>query len=216
MCDPVTLGLLLTAGSGGASAVNQNQALRRQDRQAAEGIRRQGEISRRAGQRVDDQISDVAGATGEEQKDQALNGFLNVLRASRGATEGALNPVAAASPRFAERVSAGKADLTALGENRADLLSRIDGPLRLRQSEGDDFRRTAGDLGELRRQSSAEDFLTRLRVSEERPNEFIEALAGVGKGVGSVLTLGAGGPLAIGSGGANVTNPFISKVAGLA
>jgi len=214
MCDPVTAGLVLSAASSGATAVNNNQALRRQDRQAAEGIRRQSRISQDANTRVNSQIDDVANATGAEQQEQSLDGFLNALRTSRDSTEGALSPVAGADPRFAERVSAGRADLVASGTERAGLLSRIDGPLRLRQTEGDNFRRTASDLGELRRQSNAEEFLTRLRVSEERPNEFVDALASVGKGVGSALTLGVGS--AAGAGGTAVTNPFVSNVRGLA
>lgn len=207
MCDPVTIATIVSAASSTVGAVNNNQALRRQDRQAAEGIRRQSEISRKANARVDDQISDVADATGEEQQGEALDGFLNALRESRGATEGALDPVAAANPRFAERVDAGKTDLVERGGARADLLSRIDGPLRLRQSEGDAFRRTAGDIGEFGRQSTAEDFLTRLRVSEERPNGFIDALAAIGKGASTAIALKP--PKSpVGTGGTPVSSPF--------
>ena len=189
MCDPATAGLILTAVSGGTSFVNNQAALGRQDRQAAEGIRRQGRISSEASGRVNQQIEDVAGATGESEKAEALTGFLNALRTSQSDTEGALQPVAGANQRFAERVSGGKTSVAREGASKADRLSRIDAPIRLRQGENDAFRATASDLGEFQRRSSAEDFLTRLRVAGERPNAFIEALSGIGQGVGSVLAL---------------------------
>ena len=201
MCDPVTAGLILSAAGGGASAINTNQALRRQDRQAAEGIRRQGRIQAGASGRIEEQIQDIAGSTGEGERAQSLEGFLNTLRASQESTEGALDPIAAANPRFAERVTGGKARIAEGGAAEAGRLSRIDAPIFQRQGEAGRVGRTGSDVREFGRQSTVEDFLTRLRVSEERPNEFVEALAGVAKGAGSALTLGAGG-------GANLAKLF--------
>ena len=128
MCDPVTAGLILTAASGGTEAINQHQALRRQDKQAAEGIRRQGRIQAGASKRVDEQIDDFATSTGESERADSLEGFLNAIRESKGATEGALDPIATANPRFAERVTGGKARIAKAGTEQAGRLSRIDAP----------------------------------------------------------------------------------------
>ncbi len=192
MCEPATAALIITAVSGGTEAINQNQALRRQDRAAAEGIRRQGRIQSGANTRLGEQIEDIRTSTGADERAESLEGFLNALRTSQESTEGALDPVAAANPRFAERVSGGKEQLRTLGTGQADRLSRIDAPLFQRQAEAGRVGRTGVDLNEFARQSTAEDFLTRLRVASKRPNEFISALTGVGKGVGSVLSLGSG------------------------
>ena len=189
MCDPITAGLILTAVSGGAEAVNTNQALRRQDKQAAEGIRRQGVIQSGASARIGEQIEDVVQSTGESERKQSLDGFLNALRNSSDATEGALDPVLAANPRFAERVSGGKSELRTLGAEQAGRLSRIDAPIFQRQAEAGRLGRTAVDINEFGRQSTMEDFLTRLRIASEQPNPLVSVLSKVGKGVGSALTL---------------------------
>ena len=189
MCDPGTVGLIVTALSGTAEAVNVNRSIRRQDREAAEGIRRQGRLSSQAGTRVDERVEDIATSTGESERAEALEGFLNALRTSKESTEGALDPVAAANPRFAERVAGGKERITSEGTARAGRLSRIDPAIFQRLNEANRIGRTASDLGELRQQSSAEDFLTQLRIAAERPNEFVSLLTSVGKGVGSVLAL---------------------------
>ncbi len=203
MCDPATIGLILTATGGTTEAINQNQALRRQDRQAAAGIRRQGRISADAGTRVDEQIADIATSTGEGERADALEGFLNALRTSQSSTEGALGPIAAADPRFAERVTGGKERIASRGTAQASRLSRIDAPIFQRLNEAGRVGRTAGDLNELGRQSSAEDFLTQLRVASERPNELISLLTTIAKGAGSVVALRP-------RGGANLAKLFKS------
>lgn len=193
MCEPVTAGLLLSAVGGGTKFVNNQAALRRQDREAAEGIRRQSRIQGDANRRVGEQIQDIETSTGEAERGQSLEGFLNALREAEGSTTGALPTIAGANRRFAENVESGKAGLATGGSERAGRLSRIDAPRFQRIGEAGRIGRTATDLGETGRQSRAEDFLTRLRVASERPNEFINALGSIASGAGSALTLGAGG-----------------------
>jgi hypothetical protein len=202
MCEPVTTGLIISALSGGGQAINQNQALRRKDKQAAEGIRRQGDIQSDSNARVGEQIEDIASSTGQSEKAQSLEGFLNAIRAAKGDTEGALSsPIAAANPRFAEQVAGGKAGIAKAGAEQSGRLSRIDAPRFQRINEGARIGRTGSDLSEQARRSTAEDFLTRLRVASETPNDLVSALTTVGKGVGSAVTLGAGG-------GANLAKLF--------
>jgi len=195
MCEPVTAGLLLSTIGGGTKFINQQAALRRQDRQAAEGIRRQGALQRGANVKVGQQIEDIAGSTGEPERAESLGGFLDALRAAEDTTTGALPSVPGASQRFAERVEGGKKRIATAGTERAGRLSRIDAPRFQRIGEGQRIGLTARDLGEVARQSRAEDFLTQLRVASERPNEFINALGSIASGAGSALTLGQGGGL---------------------
>ncbi len=190
MCDPVTGGLILSAVGGGAQALNTRSTLKRKDRETARGIRAQGEISRRSNERVNEQIAEIAGATGEGEKAEALGGFLDALRASKGATEGALPAIPGANERFAERVGGGKARLAESGAGQAERLSVIEGILNQRLGEGSDVARTASDVRALGDESRAQDFLTQLRVSEQRNNPLIDLLGGVSKGAGSALALG--------------------------
>ncbi len=195
MCDPVTAGLILSAAGGGAKFVNNQAALKRQDRQAAEGIRRQGRIQRNANQKVGAQIEDIAASDGTAERTESLDGFINALRAADDSTTGALPNISGANQRFAENVSAGKAAINKSSGERAGRLSRIDAPRFQRINEQGRVGRTASDLGEDSRRSRAEDFLTQLRIASERPNEFINALGSVAQGAGSALTLGGGGGL---------------------
>lgn len=195
MCDPLTLGLILTATGTGAQVANQQAALRRQDREAARGIRRQGQIQEDANQRVQEQVSDIERSTGETERAEVLEGFLTALRQAQEPIEGGLEPVAGADPRFAESVEGGRTALRRGGAARAGRLSRIDAPAFQRLNERVSLARTGSDLNEARRRSAAEDFLTRLRVSEEQPNQFVDILGSVARGAGGALTLGADGGL---------------------
>ncbi|MEE9311798.1 MAG: hypothetical protein V3V10_05225 [Planctomycetota bacterium] len=214
MCVPFASRLLVTAVSSIVDEANKDRALRRQDKATAGGIRRQGVIQSAASKRVGEQIEDIQTSTGESERAESLDDFLGAIRESRGATEGALDPILAANPRFAEDVAGGKKRIATAGTEQADRLSRIDAPLLQRQAEAGRVSRTAGDVSEFARQSSIEDFLTRLRVASIRPDAFISALATIGKGIGSVAPSTLGPSAANAAGGAQVhsvfNNPFFS------
>ena len=193
MCDPATAALILTAVGGGTKAVNTGISLRRQDKAAARGIREQGELQRQANVSVNEQIADIAGSTGEAERAEALEGFLNTLRESSDTIGAAPDPLALGGQRFAERVEGGEAVTRQAGVERAGRLSRIDSTVQQRINEANRVAGTAGQLDELRRQSSAKDFITQLRIASKRPNTIVDALATTAQGVGSVLALGTGG-----------------------
>lgn len=189
MCTGAELGLLLTAAGGTTSAVNTAISGRRQDRAAAEGIRRQGDIQSEANRRITERVADIAQSTPEAERAASLEGFLDTLRSSAATTGGAEDPLGIGGQRFAERVGAGEAVTRKRGAETAGILSRIDAPLRQRTREQGRIGGTALELGELGQRSSAEDFLTQLRVASKRPNPIIEALASAAKGAGSVIAL---------------------------
>lgn len=193
MCDPVTLGLVLTAAGTGAQTVNNLVSLRRQDEAAARGIRRQSNIQREANDRLADQIDELAASDGSAERAESLAGFQNALRASQESTEGALPGDAsliAANPRFAERVSQGREQISGGAADSAARLATITGASNQRLREGGEFARTATDLGGLRRQSQAEDFITQLQIAKRRPNEFVNALGSILQGAGSTIAMG--------------------------
>ncbi len=193
MCDPVTAGIILSAVGGGSKAINQQISLRRQDRAAARGIREQGELQGLSNRQVNEQIADIAGSTGEAERGQALEGFLDTLRGSAAETGGAPDPLALGGQRFAERVEGGVAKTRRAGTERAGRLSTVDAARRQRVREGERVALTATELQELQNQSRAQDFITRLRVASKRPNPLVDALGTIAQGAGSVISLGAGG-----------------------
>ncbi len=193
MCEPVTLGLILSAVGGGTKAANTAIAARRQDKAAARGIREQGELQRGADVNVNQQIADIAASTGEVERGQSLEGFLNTLRESADVTGGAPDPLALGGQRFAERVEGGTAKVRRAGTERAGRLSTIDAAGRQRVREGERVALTATELAETRRQSQAEDFITQLRVASKRPSELINAIGSVLQGAGTAVSLGGFG-----------------------
>ena len=193
MCDPVTLGLILTTVGGGTKAINQQVSLRRQDKATARGIREQGELQRGADKSVNEQIADIASSTGETERAEALEGFLNTLRGSQELTGAEVDPLGLGGQRFAERVGGGEARTRAAGTSRAGRLSVVDAAGRQRVGEAGRVAATATGLDEIQRQSQARDFITKLRIASKRPNPLVNALGTALQGAGSVVSLGAGG-----------------------
>lgn len=187
MCEPTTVGLIISAVSGAASAKQSHDVESRRDKEAARGIRLQSENEQQANARINEQIAEIEADTGAQERASALADFQGALRTSRGATEGSLEPVSGASERFAERVGAGKTALAAEGGEKAQRLSIIDGILRQRLNESAAFGRTASDINAIRGNVAGDDFLTRLRVASQRPNAgasaFLDILGGVGAGL---------------------------------
>lgn len=202
MCTGAEIGLLLTAIGGTTSAVNTGISNRRRDRAAAEGIRQQGETQAEANRRVNERVADIGQSTPDAERTASLEGFLDTLRKSASTTGGDTDPLALGGQRFAERVGSGEAETRRQGVETADILSRIDAPVRQRIREQGRVGDTALQLNELGRQSQAEEFITQLRVASRRPNTIVEALAQTAKGAGSILALKGG------SGGADLLKLF--------
>lgn len=182
--------LLFTAGGTAVSTIAQQRALRRQDEEAARGIMRQGEISRRAGEQVTENIEQLGASTPEAERAAALADFMNALRTSRASGPGPLaSPVGATSERFAEDVGAARTAAGAESAATAGRLARIDAPTFQRLREGQQRADLASRLARLGSESSAQDFLTQLRIAGIQPNPFV---TGIGQGLAAFGTAFAG------------------------
>ena len=194
MCTGAEIGLILAAVGTGTQVVNNQIALKRQDREAARGIRRQGELQAETNRLLGEQIDDIAGSTGETERAESLAGFQDALRRSEESTVGALPgdaAVGAAAPRFAEAVQQGLNKIRQASGDQAGRLSVIDSALFQRMNEGDRVANTVTDMREQARRSRAEDFITQLRIADRRPNEFVNALGSIMQGAGSAMSMGA-------------------------
>lgn len=190
MCTGAEVGLILAGAGTAAGAYNQDRALRKQDRAAAEGLRRQAEMQRQASGRAMQHIGEFAQSSPAAEQRQSADAYMNAIRAARPSTEGSLQAGPGAAPaRFAEDVSAGRDLLATEGAGRASRMATIDAPMLQRLREGQQFNTAATDIGELERRSQAEDFLTRLRVSGIRPNPWVGAASSIARGVGGAMAL---------------------------
>jgi len=207
MCTGAEIGLILAATGAATNTANQYAASRKQDKLAAQGIRQQGDIQRQASSRTRQHLEEFAGSTPQAEQAKSLEGFMDALRQSRSSAEGDLPAVGAANPRFAEDVSAGRQQVGQESGERAARMSRIDAPMYQRQREGSQFLRTSADVGELGRQSSAQDFLTRLRVSAAQPNPWVGAAGSLMQGIGGAMALAPPAAAAGAPGTAAMANP---------
>jgi hypothetical protein len=207
MCTGVEIAALVASAVGtGASVYSQQDALRQQDRAAAQGIIEQSALQRQAQSRVDQNIQQLAASNPDAERAKANQDFISALQASK-LTKGGAGLEAgpgATSQRFAEDV--GGAQKAAGAENvaLAGNLARIDAPTFQRLREGQAAAATASDLGLLTGQSQAQDYLNRLRIGQITANPWLngggQMLASFGNAMaarapGGKLPVGSGGPL---------------------
>lgn len=169
--------LVLTAVSAAAATANARATAKRADKAVAAGINKQRERQREADTLTNAAIQKQQGSrsTGDAT---ALNQQLQAAQQSQlqNAVSGLKQPGA-----VSDRV-AGEASDAALGVNDktsvlADLLSRIDAGANQRQREGIDLGRLSTDLGLVRRQANADDFLNQLRVQSVQRSPLLDFLS---------------------------------------
>lgn len=191
MCTGLEVPLILSAIGTGAGAYANNQALKKQDNIAAQGIRRQSQLSQEADSRVRQQIADTANSKPAADQASEEAQLMAAIRSQRAPQPEVLGAGSGASTRFAEDVAnsrrTGNANVAQLITN----LSKIDAPAIQRQREAVGTNRAATDLGLLGLRSQSEDFLTKLRASQVRPNPWVTALGSLAHGVGSGMAANA-------------------------
>lgn len=182
--------LALTALAGaGVQAYNTNRTLRRQDQQAAAGIREQGRIQRQADARVAEEVASLEASNNAKDRADRLASYLGDLARKRQVTEAGLTP-AIGSAAFQAGSEAAKGDVANYGAETAELLSGIDAPSLQRQREGFGYGRLASDIGLLGRESRGEQFINELRLRAIQRNPWLDAAGSILTGIGSG---GAGG-----------------------
>jgi len=213
MCDPVSIGMMITAMT--AKAVNTRQTMKRKDRELAIGIGKQGELDKEAAERVNEEITALGASNPEVEKAAAVAGFKDTLRASQDLTAEAQPDVFGASERFAEDLGQSKQGVDARAAGRAELLSKIDAPGRQRQTEAVGRGQLSSDIGQFADRSQMEHFLSTLKASEHRNNPFVDIIADVVSGVASGgVTSGAAGVAKAGA-GKGVADFFQDRIANL-
>lgn len=191
MCTGAEVAPLIAAAVGtGTSLYAQQDALRRQDRQAAAGIMRNAEIQNRAGARVNQEIQSVSASNPEAERKAANDDFITALQKANLSNGGpSLSGVGGASSRYAEDVGAARTAAGAESRTLAGNLARVDAPQYQRLREGQGAAATASDLGLLEREAGGNDFLTQLRVANQRVNPWV---SGAGQGLSAFGTAYAG------------------------
>lgn len=190
----------LAALSAGVGAWQADDTSKRQDREAAAGIRQQGATQRQADERVNAELAQLEGSSPEQERRASQDAFMQELQRSRATAASSMPGVAGASGRYGSDLVAADAAATGTAAKVADLMARINAPALQRQREGSSFGRAGSDLNVLGRRSAGDDFITQLRARSIRANPWITAGGQVLGGVGAGMASGGGAAYSPGAG----------------
>ena len=179
---------------------NQAKTARKQDRAAADSLRKQAEFQRKANARTDEQINNLEASGPEDEFRQRSGDIRGQLRLKQSMAMAGLQQNAGASDAFNSMAEAGGAQAVGYGDDINKWLSGIDAPGLQRQGEAFERADVEGSLNSLRRNSAQEDNLLRLRQAGIRDNPWLSLLstglsayAGSGAGVGGTMAGASGG-----------------------
>jgi hypothetical protein len=169
--------MLLSAGGTALQQFGANQDRQDQARRAAEDLRRNTELNNRAGERVSQEVKNVAAANPDEERKAAQNDFIEALRKAKVSNGGAdFGGVPGASDRFAADVGQAQDAATAQGRALSGNLAAIDAPQFARIKENRGLTDTATDLSRLEQQGRGQDFLSQLRAARAGDHSGLESL----------------------------------------
>lgn len=193
------IALALAAAAAGASYYNTQSTAKKQDKSAAEGIRRQAARQREADASVDKAIQAQAGSSGADEKAGVLENYMQQVRASKaGATKGL-----AQSGNLSDKARTSEIDAALgvgnFGEKIAGLMAGMDAPVLQRQNEAVNRARTAVDLEGIGRNASGDAFLNQLRLQGIRRNPYLDAFSSFAGGAAGSVGSGAGATQSAGS-----------------
>lgn len=186
--NPGTVALisaLLSAAGTGASVYNQRQALKDQEDQALAGMANQRAKQREIDARLDTEIDSLEQSNPDEERAASLEAYLSQLRANRGGAQGVTTPGVS---RYGEDTALAQAGVQNYGQKVAGILSRLDATREQRRNEGFGINRMASDVSGTQRESSGDDFINRLRMSQIQPNVWLDAGGELVRGIGSGLS----------------------------
>lgn len=192
MCWQAAIPLILSAGGAIAQKKAQDDLRDDQARVAAEGILRQAALNRDASARVAQTTQELAASNPDAERAAKRATYTDALRRSMGTRAGATPVSGAVSSRFTEDADAAANETEAEAANLADLTAAIEAPTYQRMNEGVAVNNAGVDLSLLRGRSAGQDYLTRLRMAMQKPNEWLQAGGQLMSGAGAALAGGGG------------------------
>jgi hypothetical protein len=180
MGSEVLIPLAISALGAGAQWYGSDQALKSQDRAAAQGIQTQAANQRQADYAVNASVDKLGQSSPEASRVTATNDFLGQLRRNRSqATPGA---TPGGSSRYESDMAGAGKDVADFGTQEAGILGRVNAPAMQREQEGISFNRLHSDLNQIGRNSAGDQFLTQLRMRSAQPNPWLNAAGSVAQG----------------------------------
>lgn len=199
MCWQMAIPLILGAAGSYVQRDANNDALKAQERIAAEGILRQAAANREADAAVAQNVKTLAASNPEEDAAKRRAAYTDALRRSASSRAGALPTTGNVSSRFAGDVENAATQTEAEAAGLAGLTADIDAPMLQREREAHTANDTLANLSMIRGRAQGQDYLTRLRMAMQKPN--------AGQVAAGQLLSGFGGAVA-GNGGFGYVDPI--------
>lgn len=205
--ESLYIGAALAAASAATSAVANNQANKKQDQIAAEGIVKQGQLNKQAVANVDQTTKSVSQSNADAQAKQAstLQNFRQSLQQSNNISGSAEPGVPGASKAYKAAQTQATGSANAYVGNIAQSAATTEGTQLERVDEGNKLADTAGKLGLISGQSNEQNYLTQLKERAVQPNPWLQSLSG--------LLGAASGPFSAAAGAAQADQTLNTKSA---
>jgi hypothetical protein len=202
--ETIYIGAALAAAGAATSSYAQNQQLKSQDKIAAEGIIKQGQLQKQGQADVSTQIGSLA-----KSNAASLKTSNDQLAQYRAALQQGSGISSSASPGVGGSNKAYKTAQTAAGTSASDYVGKIadsaattQGTQLERVGEGEQMGDTAGKLGLLSGQASEQNYLTKLKVQSTQENPWLSGL-GMALSAAGGASGGWGAGIAAAGGAAN-------------
>jgi hypothetical protein len=168
--------IALAVASAGVTAYNQRQTAKKQDRAALEGLKRQRGFEQESMRNIMDQVNRLEGSSPEEELASRSSLIRDHLRRKQANAVGILQATGGgdAVSQAVEDATGGTIDY---GDFITNALAGVDAPLMQRQGEDFDRADVSSLVNFMRRNSAAEDALTRMQIAGIRPNLGLQMLA---------------------------------------
>lgn len=165
--------------SAAVQQYNTHEVAKQQDRSAADSIRNQSRLQRKADEKVNQEVEKLEASTASDERAKRMDDYMVQLRANQSGIESGLAGNIGGDA-FRKDSAAAAGDVQAGATDLAGLMSRIDAPAMQRQGEAFGFGNLATDIGLIGRQSEGQSFLDQLRMKSIRRNPWLDAAAAVG------------------------------------
>lgn len=192
MCWQVALPLIMSAAGTAVQKGQERKVRNDQDRIAAEGILRQAQLNREADARVAQTTQKIASSNADTEVSSNRAKYADALRKNMMTRQSAVPTAGNVSSRYSEDAADASGAIESDAAKLSDLTAAIEAPAAQRTREGVEMNNANVDLSLLKSRAASQDYLTRLRMAMQRPNDALMA--------GGQLLSGAGGAIAAGGG----------------
>lgn len=158
----------------GASAVDQNQTMRRQDHDTAAGIRQNMSLQDQANQKIAQAIQQQAQSNPAGVQSSQNDKYLRQLQEQQQLAQQRLARTGFGAA-YDKRAQLAAANEDNYATRLAGLMSAVDAPSLQRQQEGFDFGDLGTDIGVIGRDASGNSYVTGQKVNSIRPNPWLQA-----------------------------------------